>query len=141
MRRIIPLLALCALGAPAWAEANIAGHWTFSANIQQDCSFGGTAHLEKTGETTFEGELTATQSCVSLPEDYVVRQDCSASKLGNQLSVRCRIVEFINGFDSAYYYPDNFTLTIESGARMHGALVSAGSANPAEWTRAEGGIS
>ncbi|MEM6500180.1 MAG: hypothetical protein AAF709_26175, partial [Pseudomonadota bacterium] len=103
MRFAMALLAMGLLAAPVMAEANIAGHWTFTANIQQECSFGGTAHLEKTGETTFEGELTATQSCVSLPEDYIVRQDCSASQLGNQLSVRCRIVEFINGFDSAFW--------------------------------------
>ena len=141
MRVAAALIAASFIAMPASAEANIAGHWTFVADIQEDCSFGGTAHLEKTGETTFKGEITATQSCVSLPEDYVVRQDCNASKLGNQLSVRCRIVEFINGFDSQFYYPDNFTLTIQSGARMHGALVSAGSANPAEWTRADGGIS
>ena len=141
MRLAAALISASVIAMPAAAEANIAGHWTFVANIQEDCSFGGTAHLEKTGDGTYKGELTATQSCVSLPEDYVVRQDCNASKLGNQLSVRCRIVEFINGFDSQFYYPDNFTLTIQSGARMHGALVSAGSANPAEWTRAEGGIS
>ena len=141
MRALAALLISAAISGGAYAEANIAGHWTFEANIPEDCSFGGTARLEKTGDTTYKGEITATQSCPTLPEDYVVRQDCNASKLGNQLSVRCRIVEFVNGFQSDFYYPDNFTLTIESGARMYGALVSAGSANPAEWIRAEGGIS
>lgn len=125
----------------ATAEANIAGHWTFQAVMENDCSFGGTAHLEKTGDSRFSGEVTARQSCPSLPEDYLVRQACDASQLGNQLSVRCRIVEFINGFESEFYYPDNFTLTIESSARMHGALVSAGRTRPAEWIRDEGGIS
>ena len=129
------------LAHPALADSNIAGQWTFSANVSDDCSFGGTAHLEKTSDTTFIGELTARQSCPDLPEDYLVRQDCSASMLGNQLSVRCRIVEFINGFESPFYAPDNFTLTIQSASRMHGALVSAGGVMPAEWKRAEGGIS
>ncbi|MEL7030953.1 MAG: hypothetical protein AAGL97_06905 [Pseudomonadota bacterium] len=136
-------LALCTslLTLPAMADANIAGHWTFEANVEADCTFGGTAHLERTSDDRFVGELTARQSCPLLPEDYLVRQDCEASQLGNQLSVRCRIVEFINGFESEFYYPDNFTLTIESSARMHGALVSAGRARPAEWIRDEGGIS
>ena len=125
----------------AMAEANIAGQWTFEAVIESDCEFAGTAHLERTGETTFKGEVTARQSCPELPEDYLVRQSCEASQFGNQLSVRCRIVEFINGFESEFYYPDNFTLTIESAARMHGALVSAGRTCPAEWVRDEGGIS
>lgn len=135
------LLLAAALIPAAHADANIAGQWTFSANLANECSFGGTAHLEKTSDTTFEGELTARQSCDSLPEDFLVRQDCNASVLGNQLSVRCRIVEFINGYESELYAPDNFTLTIESAARMHGALVSAYGVRPAEWKRAEGGIS
>ena len=133
------LAFLCAL--PAAADDNIAGHWTFTANIQADCEFGGQAFLERTGENQFEGEVTARQSCSILEEDYLVRQTCAASQLGNQLSVRCRIVEFISGNETAFYYPDNFTLTIESAARMHGALVSSGMAKPAEWVRAERGIS
>jgi len=141
MRQLVLAAFACVLTLSATAEANIAGHWTFEAVVEADCSFGGTAHLERTSETTFKGELTARQSCPELPEDYLVRQDCQASLSGNQLSVRCRIVEFINGFDSEFYFPDNFTLTIESAARMHGALVSAGRTRPAEWVRDEGGIS
>ena len=140
--RICALLFCASLAsASAFADTNIAGHWTFEANIPNECSFGGTAHLERTAEGRFSGELTARQSCPSLPEDYLVRQECDASILGNQLSVRCRIAEFINGYESQFYYPDNFTLTIESSARMHSALVSAGRASPAEWKRSEGGIS
>jgi len=141
-RLLLALFAMLGVATlPAFADANIAGHWSFQANLESDCSFGGTAHLEKTGEAAFRGELTARQSCEGMPEDYLVRQSCEASQLGNQLSVRCRIVEFINGFESEFYYPDNFTLTIESSARMHGALVSAGRARPAEWIRDEGGVS
>ena len=135
--------ALCALlvALPVSAEAppNIAGHWTFTARIQAECSFGGTAFLERSGEG-YVGELTARQSCLSLEEDYIVRQTCKVSLLGHQGSVRCQIAEFVNGFESEYYYPDNFTLTIASSTLMHGALVS-GSVVPAEWKRAEGGIS
>ena len=140
--RILVLALLAILGVlPAAAEYNIAGHWTFSANIQAECEFDGQAYLERTGEDRFSGELTARQSCTNLEEDFLVRQDCTASQLGNQLSVRCTIVEFINGNESVFYHPDNFTLTIESALRMHGALVSSGMAKPAEWIRAERGIS
>lgn len=141
MRTLVAAACLGLLSAPAMADINVAGHWNFEANVDADCSFGGTAFLERTGETTFKGELTAHQSCPELPEDYLVRQACEASQLGNQLSVRCRIVEFVNGFESEFYFADNFTLTIESSARMHGALVSVGPARPAEWVRDEGGIS
>ncbi|MCR9268398.1 MAG: hypothetical protein ACX94B_04280 [Henriciella sp.] len=141
MRALVLAIAASLLTWPAMADTNIAGHWTFEALVEGGCTFGGTAHLERTGENAFKGELTARQSCPTLPEDYLVRQDCSASQLGNQLSVRCRIVEFVNGFESEFYYPDNFTLTIESSARLHGALVSAGRTRPAEWVRDERGIS
>lgn len=141
IRHLAACFGLLLLAFPAQADTNIAGHWTFSADIDPDCSFGGTAHLEKTADGEYKGELTARQSCVELPEDYLVRQDCKATVLGNQLSVRCQIVEFINGFESQFYYADNFTLTIQSASRMHGALVSSGNILPAEWKRAEGGIS
>ncbi|NQY39674.1 MAG: hypothetical protein HRT80_06205 [Henriciella sp.] len=140
--RIAAAALLATLSAlPAAADTNIAGHWTFSANVADDCEFDGQAFLEKTGDGQFSGEVTARQSCPILEEDYLVRQECAASKLGNQLSVRCRIVEFLSGEETAFYYPDNFTLTIESAVRMHGALVSSGMAKPAEWVRAERGIS
>jgi len=136
-------LFLAATTAPAHAsnDNNISGHWSFAARLNSDCSFGGTAYLEHLGDGKYKGELTARQSCGYLEEDFLVRQDCKANVFGNQVSVRCRIVEFVNGFDSATYYPDNFTLTIGTPARMHGALVSSGLAKPAEWTRSEGGIS
>lgn len=127
--------------ATAQSETNIAGQWTFTASLRVPCDFGGTAHLRQTSEDRFDIELTANQSCPTLDEEFLVRQECTGTRLGNQLSVRCTIAEFINGYESEYYYPDNFTLTIASSKRMHGALVSSGSANPAEWKRAEGGIS
>ncbi len=143
--RILAIM-LTALALPmqaANAEANIpvAGHWTFTANLKIDCTFAGTGYLKPDGDGKYVGEITARQSCPSLPEDYLVRQDCNATRLGNQLSVRCRIVEYINGYNTGHYYPDNFTLTIASPRRMHGALVSQGGVKPAEWLRTEGGIS
>ena len=141
MRRLALAIGASLLACPAMADVNVAGHWTFEAILDEGCTFGGTAYLERTEENRFTGEITARQSCVTLPEDYLVRQNCSASQLGNQLSVRCQIVEFVNGFESEFYYPDNFTLTIESSSRLYGALVSAGGTRPAEWIRDERGIS
>ncbi len=135
------VLILITGSAMAEERVNIAGQWTFIADISDDCSFGGTATLMHKEAGRYSAELTARQSCPLLEDDYLVRQNCSVRVLGNQASVRCTIVEFINGFGSEYYYPDNFTLTIASSERMHGALVSAGNVNPAEWKRAEGGIS
>ena len=141
-------LAAGFLSLPALAQAgddgniNIAGQWTFTANIGLGCDFGGTATLTNDGDGLYSAELTARQSCPEmLEEDFLVRQECTARVLGEQVSLRCTIAEFINGYESPYYYPDNFTLTISSPNRMYGALVSSGTPNPAEWRRAEGGIS
>ncbi|MDJ0922808.1 MAG: hypothetical protein QNI84_16900 [Henriciella sp.] len=125
----------------AQATESIAGHWSFEARVDPSCSFGGTAHLRRVEDGSYTGELTARQSCEMLEEDYIVRQDCEASVLGNQVSVRCTIVEFVNGFESPFYYPDNFSLTVDTPTRMFGALISAGAPRPAEWTRSDGGIS
>lgn len=148
MRKLFKTLLAISLSAAfvpivsaAEPSPNIAGQWTFTANLQLQCDFGGTAHLTRTADSKYKVELTARQSCPSLEEDYLVRQECVANQFGNQLSVRCTIAEFINGFESEFYYPDNFTLTIASSKRMHGALVSSGNTNPAEWKRSEGGIS
>lgn len=143
MLKALTCLVFALASGPALAQAstNIAGQWTFTATISSDCSFGGTATLVHRGDETYSAELTARQSCTLLEDDYLVRQTCSARVFENQVSIRCTIAEFINGFESPYYYPDNFTLTIASSERMHGALVSAGDVNPAEWKRAEGGIS
>jgi hypothetical protein len=138
---IMALFVTAPLSSQAQDTINISGQWTFTANLRVPCDFGGTAHLTQTSENRYSVELTASQSCPTLEEEFLVRQECVASRFGNQLSVRCTIAEFVNGYESEYYYPDNFTLTIASSKRMHGALVSSGSANPAEWKRAEGGIS
>lgn len=134
------MIAFASLSAQADEAANPAGKWVFTADISPTCEFSGQAFLEQTAPNRYTGEITARQSCPELPEDYLVRQDCKATRLGNQLSVRCQIAEFLNGFESEFYYPDNFTLTIASSQRMHGALVSASTA-PAVWTRDDGGIS
>ena len=85
-------------------------------------------------------ELTAVEVC-SLWGRSVVRQSCQASRFGNQVSIRSQIEEMLESkVEGLIYMPDNFTLTIESADRMFGALVSAVTA-PAEFRRANDGIS
>ncbi len=143
---LLALVMMAGASGPVAADQddeipNIAGSWTFTARVDPTCTFGGTAHLQQTSPGRFQCELTARQSCSGLPEDYLVRQTCEASILGNQVSVRSQIVEFLNGFESPFYYPDNFTLTIRSDTFMYGALISAGGRRPSEWRRSEEGVS
>lgn len=135
------LLLIAAADEDSTNSINIAGQWSFTARIQAECTFGGTANLKHIGDNKYTGELTAQQDCIGMDAPYLVRQDCDASVLGNQVSVRCRIAEFINGVESDNYYPDNFALTVASPSRLFGSLVSVGAPNPAEWKRSESGIS
>ncbi len=141
--------ALCGPGAlflPAAAQDNgagrpdVTGSWTFIANVHPACTFTGTATLTATDNPNLYGcELTANQICE--PDfDYSVRQTCTARRVGNQLSIRSEITEFLRGEPSDYYFPDNFSLSIKSGQRMFGALISSASFS-AEFIRSEDGIS
>ena len=105
MRTLVAAACLGLLSAPAMADINVAGHWNFEANVDADCSFGGTAFLERTGETTFKGELTAHQSCPELPEDYLVRQACEACHFPNSNGPKKQIQPRINTdwFSNSYF--------------------------------------
>lgn len=141
------LSALAFLPITAAAEedtptANIAGMWVFVANIGNACTFTGQATLTPSeDDRNHTCEITARQSCPSLGIEYLVRQRCVATITGQQVSVRSKIEEFLEGDASANYFPDNFSLFIQDTTRMNGALISGGNANQAVWTRPEGGIS
>lgn len=144
---MIALLAVtCAL--PAFGETNreidaeypsIAGHWSFQSETYDGCAFGGTAYFSPPTDTTeIACDLTARQNCVAY--EWIVRQSCVAKRSENRLVVESKIEEFLAGEASPAYWPDNFVLTIESGDRMTGVLVSHGT-HATEFVRTAEGIS
>ena len=145
MKPLIALLALCAVAMPVQAQEpapNIAGVWTFEAQIGNGCSFSGQATVQRKKKTSrYVCELTARQSCPLIDIEYLVAQTCKMTVTGNQVSVRSEIKEFLQGEESPSYYPDSFTLTIRDASTMFGALLSPYGASRAQWRRAEGGIS
>lgn len=147
------LAILLALATPtARADAgddpsDVLGAWSFKTVPYRfgQCTMTGTMHLSPDPEDGVYGcELTAHEDCADVGRT-LVRQACTARRFGNQVSVRSRIVEFletehaIEGVE-VNYYPDNFALTVQSAERMYGALVSAISA-PVEFRRIVDGIS
>ncbi|MEE9381260.1 MAG: hypothetical protein V3V03_07635 [Hyphomonadaceae bacterium] len=145
-RAAIVLLAIGLSSASALAEdnvpeANIAGQWQFVARVGSDCTFTGQATLTpKADGRNFSCELTARETCPAFDVHYLVRQSCTATRLGQQISVRSTIEEFLEGEPSETYFPDNFSLFIQDSTRMNGALISHG-AHQAVWTRPDDGIS
>ena len=106
---------------------DMSGSWEFSSNsgISADCSFTGTAFLEKTDEDgRYEGKLTAEHYCPGYYH-FVVEQSSEVTVFGNQVSVRSNIERYIKretepGWES--YVPDNFALTVKSQSRLFGTL-------------------
>lgn len=144
------LLALAA-GLPASAvkgktdtdKSDVLGSWSFQTRPYREgqCVMTGTMNLSPhPDEGRYSCEITAVEMC-SMWGRSVVRQSCEARRFGNQVSVRSTIEEMIESKSpDLLYVPDNFTLTIQSHERMFGALVSAVTA-PAEFRRANDGIS
>lgn len=145
-------IALCALALmPLSAAANetgddptdVLGTWSFQTHPyrQGTCLMTGTMHLSPAPEEgTYQCELTAIEVC-SVWGRSVVRQSCQARRFGNQVSIRSQVDEILESkVEGFVYWPDNFTLTVQSADRMFGALVSAVTA-PAEFRRANDGIS
>ena len=144
MRAILLGLAVT-LGVPAANQAetapNLAGVWTISVNDGPECEFGGQAVLKPT-EDGYTADLTMHHDCPFFPEGgYTAVQTSEVSLLGNQVSVRSKIVEFANGNWSNQYAPDHFALTIQSDGRLFGIQTDRYGTKPAEWQRREAGIS
>jgi hypothetical protein len=148
------LIALLVVAAPAAAQAkpakdkegvkaDILGQWSFQTKPYRggECVMTGTMRLSphKT-KGLYACELTAIEMC-SFWGRSVVRQSCEARRFGDQVSIRSEIVEMVETkTEGLTYWPDNFSLTVQSSARMYGALVSAATA-PAEFRRSKDGIS
>lgn len=123
--------------------SDVLGAWTFQTRPYRNgtCLMTGTMNLSPHPEAgQYMCELTAVEVCSAWGRS-VVRQSCQARRFGNQVSIRSQIEEMLEAkVEGLIYMPDNFTLTIESADRMFGALVSAVTA-PAEFRRANDGIS
>lgn len=144
---IAGMLALTPFGAEANEttvdQADVLGTWSFQTQPyrQGTCLMTGTMHLSPAPEEgTYGCELTAIEVCSAWGRS-VVRQSCQARRFGNQVSIRSQVEEMLETkVEGLIYWPDNFTLTVQSADRMFGALVSAVTA-PAEFRRANDGIS
>ena len=122
---------------------DVLGSWTFQTKPYREgrCLMTGTMRLtDDPIEGHYRCELTAVEVC-SMWGRSVVLQSCSASRFGNQVSIRSKISQMLEQkTEGLIYVPDNFTLTIQDASRMFGALVSAATA-PVEFRRSEEGIS
>ncbi|RIJ13933.1 hypothetical protein D1227_11075 [Henriciella mobilis] len=141
------LLMLTGLASPATAQSsvplppNLAGLWSFEADLEAICKFNGHARLMPTSDPArFDCELTAEQDCPAADVHYIVQQSCSVDIVDGVATVRSTIETFLVGEPTTGYLPDNFQLVIHDESHLEGVLLGSG-AYPAEWRRAEGAIS
>lgn len=141
------LLAWAGLALPATGQSrtplppNLAGLWSFEADLETICTFNGHARLMPTGDPAkFDCELTAEQDCPAVDVHYIVQQSCSVDITDGVATVRSTIENFLVGEPTTGYLPDNFQLVIHDESHLEGVLLGSG-AYPAEWRRAEGAIS
>lgn len=125
--------------AVAADEENIAGTWSFQAEVQEDCQFAGTAKLIRTAKPDYYScEMTVRDICQG--NEAIVRQSCVVKQDGNKVRVNAVIEEFFLEPDGNYK-PDNFTLTYDADLdEMHGELDSYGIWK-AIWKRSSGATS
>lgn len=146
--RFAALIAgVVALAMPTLAEpkdaSDLLGSWSFQTQPYREgqCLMSGTMRLSSDPKPgTYACELTAVEVC-SMWGRSVVLQSCTASRSGDQVSIRSNIEQMLETkVPDLIYVPDNFTLTVQDASRMYGALVSAATA-PVEFRRSIQGIS
>lgn len=147
-RTLAALILLCAGGLPGAgaqtgmdAPPNLAGLWSFEADLNTVCTFTGQARLIPTRDPLrFDCEMTAEQVCRSVDVHYVVEQSCEVEIADDTVTVFSTVQSFLRGEPTANYLPDNFQLLIRDESSLDGYLIGTGG-YPARWRRAEGAIS
>lgn len=120
-------------------DINIAGTWSFQAEVQEGCEFSGSAKLSRTSKQNFYScEMTVRDVCQGY--EAIVRQSCVVTRDGNSVKVNAVIEEYFLEPD-ANYKPDNFRLLIDpDSGEMNGELDSYGIWK-AKWKRSGGATS
>jgi len=142
MKKLSTLLTAFVLSGTALAaddEINLAGHWSFQAEVQEGCEFSGSAQLKGTAKPGYYlCEMVVRDYCQG--NEAIVRQSCVVTREDNRIKVNAVIEEYFQEPD-ANYKPDNFRLTLDPASEeMNGELDSYGIWK-AKWKRSGGGLS
>jgi hypothetical protein len=133
--------AFALIAAPAIARpvasanvtgANIAGNWAFETEVYAGgCRMTGLMTISPNARGKHVCTFETRESCPDIVAS--AKQSCTATRTGNQLVVKSTVLSVI---PKVGYDPDNFELTIKSGARMTGMMRSNYSA-PVEFFRGD----
>jgi hypothetical protein len=122
---LIPvLLAIAfAVAAPALAQPvvgpNITGTWAFETDIYVGCRMTGLLTIRPDARGKHVCTFETRETCPDIVAS--AKESCTATRTGNQLVVQSKVLSVS---PKVGYDPDNFELTIKSGARMTGMMHS-----------------
>ena len=106
------------------ATADITGRWSFLSDpTYPGCSLSGEVFISSTpDENRFTCTVVANDVCPGV-WSYRAEETCVAERDGDQLTIASRVLQVKPS--TGNYLPDDFAVTIISGSRMTGDLVSA----------------
>jgi hypothetical protein len=115
--------------------ADVTGAWAFETQTYGDnCQLSGSLTLRPAG-AGFSCAFTAHERCASIA--VKAQETCTAERVGDALTITAKVMKVA---PIVAYEPDNFTLTIKSGAQMQGELRSFHSA-PVDFFRGDAPVS
>ena len=135
-RAALLVLAALALMAAAKAPEPVDGAWNFkTASYDTGCVMTGHLMVSPSGAgKTHACKLTAYENCPGIK--ITTQQNCKLAETNGAIVITSTIVHST----SANYAPDDFSLKLESAARMTGELRSADIA-PVVFYRSEDAVS
>lgn len=119
-------IALIALGVAAFAAsaaaapADISGSWSLRTSAFEGCTIAGEMTISAAKNGQYTCAFKTRQTCGANAGGAT--QTCTATRKGDKLTIKSTVksFEWATGYD-----PDDFDLTIHSGAYMKGGFVSA----------------
>ena len=115
--------------------SDVSGAWAFETQTYGDnCQLSGSLTLRPTGNG-FACAFTARERCTDIT--VKAQETCTAERVGAALTIKAKVTRVA---PQVAYEPDDFTLTIKSGAQMQGELRSFHSA-PVDFFRGDAPVS
>jgi len=128
-------LAAPALANPMQKPADVSGAWAFETQTYgNSCQLSGSLTLRPAG-VGYSCAFTARERCADIT--VKAQETCTAARSGDSLTIKAFVTKVA---PQVAYSPDDFVLTIKSGAQMHGELRSFHSA-PVDFFRGDAPVS
>ncbi len=125
------------------SEVEISGDWSFQTEWYYDgeCQLTGQMSIQRSvTEGRYLCQFTAQEYCKTTDRAIASEQKCVARVVNDALIIDSELVS-VDEEAAGAYYPDSFSLRVESPSEMRGVLRSVGPFDPVIFRRVENAIS